>query len=141
MKQSALLCDWTRLHQWEDQLHGNRLCHQEKSCHPSTPPYFSFLFTLITPLLYPITKPSVIFSLYLHTEKQTGTEKHSNSSWGYLKPGQFSSTIQTQKTPTYSLKISTLALKTLQRFQSYQNVTHSHSYQNTETDEDFPNTS
>lgn len=63
MKQSLLLGDWTRLPPmggpapWQQALSP-----REKQPYPSTPPYFSLLFSLTTPLLPPITRPGVFIA-------------------------------------------------------------------------------
>lgn len=62
MKQPEPLCDWTRLPPMGGPAPWQlALSPREKLPYPSTPPYFSFIFTLSTPLLYTITRPCLFF--------------------------------------------------------------------------------
>lgn len=80
MKQPEQLCDWTRLPPMGGPAPWQRaLSPREKLPYPSTPPYFSFIFTLSTPLLYTVTRPCLFIFLniaYRKIKQQTETDKN-----------------------------------------------------------------
>lgn len=72
MKQSVLLSDWTRPPPMRGPAPWQQaLSPREKQPYPSTPPYFFLPFSLTTPLLSPIRRPSVYITGYSHNTNKT----------------------------------------------------------------------
>lgn len=97
------------LHQWEDQLHGNKLCHQEKNqLYPSTPPVFTLLFCLTTQAPSPI-KLCVCFARHFGSNWQ-----HTLAAAAWLRRSMNSTApSQTQQPWTHATKEDIMRFKVI----------------------------